>query len=321
MRKIIRIDQQNPNLFVYWHLTDFCNYKCNYCPSFLNDGQYATGQKPGFPNDAEIDTFINKLSDLSKARDLMVVLSGGEPTVHSLFPEILDKLKKLGKVGIVTNGSRTLNWWRKLTVLPDYITLSLHPEYVDMKHINQLSKYLIESGALLTYNLSVDPTNWQLVKTIYDQLEHSYRHRIRYKMLHEFNDNTNKKMFNYTQEQLDWVKDNFSESGELFTLSEKETVVYYDDGTSNNSPTLAAEVTMTRKNSFYDWKCSAGSNGIKVHTDGIVYAGICASQNLGHMTNFELLKEPLTCKLNYCVGPGDIRLPKYNPTFKDYENL
>jgi hypothetical protein len=156
---------------------------------------------------------------------------------------------------------------------------------------------------------------------MHSKLAPEYNHRIRYKILHEFNDNADKKMFSYSQEQLGWVKNNFNEENELFTLSEEATMVYYDNGTVEQGTTLAAKITMNKKNRFYNWKCSAGSNGIKVHTNGVVYAGICASQNLGHMTNFELLNKLLTCKLNYCVGPGDIRLPKYDPAFKDNEQL
>jgi len=321
MKKIIRIHQENPVLFVYWHLTDFCNYKCNYCPAFLNAGWYANGDKPGFPTDGENHIFIDRLTSLVKDRSLMLILSGGEPTVHPMFPEIIIRTKPLGTIGIVTNGSRPLNWWKKLPALPHSMTISLHPEYVKMDHINQLSEYLVDQGVLLTYNLSVDPKNWDLVKAMHAGLDPKFRHRIRYKILHEFSDNSDKKIFNYTQEQLDWVKENFDQENMLFTLTEKETIVYYDDGSISNGTTLTAELTMDKENSFYNWKCSAGSNGLKVSVNGNVYGGICAMQKLGHMTNFELLTEPLTCKIKYCAAPGDIRLPKYDPTFKDNEQL
>ena len=316
MKKIIRIHQEQPVLFVYWHLTDFCNYKCNYCPAFLNAGWYANGHKPGFPTDEEISIFIDRLANMLEGRKLMLILSGGEPTVHPMFPEVLRRTKDLGWAAVHTNGSRSLNWWKKLPVLPHSMTMSLHPEYFKADHVNQISEYLVDQGVLLTYNLSVDPKNWDLVTAMHAGLDPKFRHRIRYKILHEFADNSNKKILDYTQEQLDWVKANFDEENVLFTLTEKETIVHYDDGTIDNGTNLTAELTMNKQNSFTGWKCSAGSNGLKVSFNGNVYGGICTMQNLGHMTTFNLLKDHLTCKIKYCVAPGDIRLPKYDPAYE-----
>ena len=41
-------------------ICDFCNFKCNYCPSFLHSGKYANGKLPGFPIYSDIIVFFEK---------------------------------------------------------------------------------------------------------------------------------------------------------------------------------------------------------------------------------------------------------------------
>jgi len=80
-------------------LTSACNFSCSYCVDsmILNTGSYLKLE--------EIKKTINFLH--SKGLLSVILVGGGEPTLHKDFAEIVDYLKsKTLEVGIVTNGSR-----------------------------------------------------------------------------------------------------------------------------------------------------------------------------------------------------------------------
>ena len=85
----IKIQGDRSTFFIYWKLTDFCNFRCNYCPPELHSSTYAKNKKPGYPTDTEITTFLENLKNQHlRDRKLNLILSGGEPTFHPLFPLI-----------------------------------------------------------------------------------------------------------------------------------------------------------------------------------------------------------------------------------------
>ena len=116
MNKIIEIKKSIDTLYIYWTLTDFCNFKCNYCPSSLHDGLYANGTKSGFPSDSQINKFIDNLIEKHLGnRKLYLIISGGEPTLHPMFATIINRLLPYGFIGVNTNGARHYEWWSKLS--------------------------------------------------------------------------------------------------------------------------------------------------------------------------------------------------------------
>ena len=80
-------------------LTSACNFSCPHCvdSKIINTGEYLTIEDV-------------KLSlDTLKSRGLLsvILLGGGEPTLHKDFGEIVKYIKRIGlQLGIVTNGSR-----------------------------------------------------------------------------------------------------------------------------------------------------------------------------------------------------------------------
>jgi sulfatase maturation enzyme AslB (radical SAM superfamily) len=308
--KLVDIRWNKEVLWVYWVLTDYCNQACNYCSKSLHKGWVATGQLPGLQTDQEIDLFLDYIIDVAKKKDMLLVvsLSGGEPTTHKKYPEIVERLKPHGFVETVTNAARPLAWWESLPQLPHNIMITLHPEYYDVKEIriNELSEFFINSNVTLTYNLACDPYHWDAVIEIVNSIDNKFRHRIFPKPIFEF-DISGHPMRKYTTEQVEFMKS--------FSTDVKYDIDYpfstrtFSDGTTSriNANKLAAQ----GMNQFKGWKCSAGMKGIDVRANGIVYAGICNAQILGRISNFKLLDEYLICPKNHCPCPSDINLDKY----------
>ena len=308
MKEIIEIKNLNNEIFVYWILTDFCNQHCTYCPSSLNLGTYANS--PSFPNDADIDVFLDKLITIQQQtqKRLVVNISGGEPTLHNKFSNIIERLYDYATIFVTTNGARSVNWWKSLPKQPHLVILSLHPEYYDSKKlkINQLCEFLKDSGVDIQFNLMCLPDKWDTVMEIVNDVDDKFKSLIVPKIIQN-QETFTRDIYSYTTEQLSFIK-NYPTKLES-NISWDIQAVYSNGEVSRVVPnTIMAEGL----HFFQNWKCSAGSEGISVYANGEVRAGICNARLLGTISNFNLLDEYLICPKPSCVCPGDISLNKYN---------
>ena len=309
MKKLIKIESTKSETYIYWLLTDFCNQKCSYCSSYFNSGNVAASNR--FPNSSKILQFLDTLSNLAltnKDRKFFICLSGGEPTTHDLFPEIIQRLKDFAYVHVITNGTRNVSYWKSFVKLPDYVIISLHPEYYDKKkiRINELSEFLSNSGVHVRYNLMCHPSHWETVLNIYNDIDDKFKPFIVNKVIHDYNQPGNPQV-DYSQEQLDFIRFRQTEDP---GLNRGLLLSHYDDGTI--TPVMNANKIMAEgQNFFKGWKCSAGSEIVSINYDGTVYAGLCKIKYLGTLENFSILNEYVTCNRNACVTPADIHCSKY----------
>ena len=309
MKEIIEIKNLNNEIFVYWILTDFCNQHCTYCPSSLNLGTYANSSSS--PNDSDIDLFLDKLiaTQQQTQKRLVVNISGGEPTLHNKFADIIERLHDCATITVTTNGARSVGWWQALPKQPQLVILSLHPEYYDSKKlkINQLCEFLKNSGVAIQFNLMCHPGMWDTVMEIVNDVDDRFKPFIIPKVVQD-QDTFNRDMYSYTSEQLDFIK-NYPTKLDS-NISWDVQAVYSNGDTNRVIPnTIMAEGL----HYFHNWRCAAGSEGICIYANGEVRAGICNARLLGTISNFNLLDEYLTCPRPSCVCPGDIFLNKYNP--------
>ena len=309
MREIIEIKNLNKDIFVYWVLTDFCNQHCTYCKPELNLGACAASNK--FPSDSDIDTFVDRLLMIQQATDrrLVVDISGGEPTLHSKCGDIIERLHDYSVLIMNTNGTRNVRWWQSLSKLPHLVILSLHPEYYDSKklRINELCDFLYNNGVAIQFNLMCQPERWDTVMEIVDDIDDRFRSFIVPKIL-QYQNTVERQLYPYTIDQLNFIK---TYPTKLETKFSWDCRTVYSDNTI--IPTAPNTIMAESMHYFHNWKCSAGSQGISVYADGEVRAGICNVKSLGHISNFNLLDEYITCPRPNCICPGDIFLNKYNP--------
>lgn len=305
-----KVLQTAPALSIYWKLTDFCNFKCNYCPPVLHAGSYATGKIPGFPIDNEITKFLAKLENyLLNGRHINLQFGGGEPTLHPLFPEIINRLKHENNfIGITTNGSRSNDWWKKILPL-DTVTISLHPEFTNIEKINSLSKFIISTGTHLMFNLSCDPANWEKTIELYNGLNDDLKQFVIPKVLVHL-ERTTKENYNYTTEQHKWITQHITNFRPTVSKKIKQPIIYFEDGTSENMN--LGKITINNWNIFKGWQCKANSQSLMINFNGDIYAGICQVQKLGHISNFELVEDDgVICPFDRCANHNDLRSEKH----------
>lgn len=314
MKRPIAVIQSEPTFNIYWTVTDFCNFRCNYCPPILHSGDFSQKRKEGFPTDEEIKTFLDNLGEkYLKGRKLNVQLSGGEPTLHPMIIYIINRLKEHeGYVGITTNGSKPVDFWNQVLPLGN-VTISLQPEFTNIDRINRISRAIVDSGTRLDYNLSCDPKNWDRVLEMYNGLENEFKPFVNPKVLNyirSFGKN-NRQNYEYEPHQEEWMREKIkiakeSRKGSSSIISSH---LLFSDGSKINTRALA-EITLNNWHDMKGWKCNVGYESINIHFSGQVYAGVCQSKLLGRIDTFELHEDPITCEIARCVCPADLRVNK-----------
>lgn len=313
MSKVVSIQRRQPVFYIFWHLTDFCNWACNYCPDQLHLGDYAMGRKAGAPTNEEIDRFIDFVIENLNEQKLWLTLSGGEPTIHPMFSTIIQRLKPHGVIGVNSNGSRPLKWWKNLPALPTGCIFSLHNDYADkIPQLNELCNYLADEGVDLQFNLTCDPTNWEVVTRMYDMLDQRFNNLITCLPVHDKRSLDNRHMKNYTQEQRDWMRRHqllFFKNNSVFNPY-ASTMTFEDGQTMPLKAFGESNLKLTGLNQFTGWHCDAGVNSINVNFNGEVWSSICKHRHLGRIGNFKLLDAPAPCSFEICIHPADMAINK-----------
>lgn len=158
------------------YLGNVCNYSCHYCHPGLNEGDKR------FPQDYDlfvknIDHMLDVYKTNFNKKDIKIELSGGEPTLWPRIADLAKHLKqqhnKVVSTKLITNGSRTLRWWKENANFFDEIHISLHPEGTS-EHIIQVADHIYNNtDNHVSVNVVLDPTDWEASKAKLDKvIEH-----------------------------------------------------------------------------------------------------------------------------------------------------
>ena len=83
MLKRIGFKKNSETFFITWSLHNLCNFRCEYCPPNLNNG---TTKNISLEN---IEKFYNDLKRKIPNKKIIFAFSGGEPTLHPQFIDII----------------------------------------------------------------------------------------------------------------------------------------------------------------------------------------------------------------------------------------
>ena len=139
--KLVHHLPEHKNWFVVnWCLGNTCNYSCSYCPKALNDGTKK------WPEIESVKNFTTKVVNHASLQNVYFEFTGGEVTLYKHFTEVCKHITSLGaKVGIISNGSRTIKWWETHKDYFDHVCLSFHSEFSDEEHFISVVKLLSNS--------------------------------------------------------------------------------------------------------------------------------------------------------------------------------
>ena len=149
MKQIVKIQAHDkfPYKLVEWKLHDKCNYDCIFC------GEENKAGHKGWDDFESNKMIVDSIVKSAEGEPLWIQLTGGEPTLYPKFLELVQYIKEQGAyVCILSNGSRTLRWWKQFqgTRLIDMLFLTFHSQQkADYKHIEQVSNLFLNDETIV----------------------------------------------------------------------------------------------------------------------------------------------------------------------------
>jgi MoaA/NifB/PqqE/SkfB family radical SAM enzyme len=311
-KKYIKLQHTNPEhqewFVVNWCLGNTCNYSCSYCIPQLNDGSVP------WPNREDIMGFINRTVQQVAPRKVYFEFTGGEVTLYKHFIEICQHVTSLGcKVGLISNGSRTIRWWEENKQYFDHVCLSFHPEEADPDHFLQVVK-LLQDDVRVHVNIMMSPNNWGDSIELAERMAETQNVSLALQpLLVEFSEEKIK----YTPEQDAIINNQYFIYGNKIQWN-REVQTYrggmskiFPDG--REVPRAPHRIINEGGNSWKGWSCYAGVEQIVVDMDGGIYRGWCkVGGRIGSIFDqtTNIPTQPVTCDKAACHCNFDIMCTK-----------
>lgn len=298
---------------VNWCFFSICNFSCTYCPTALHDGKHR-----GLGIDV-VKEFCSKVIKAKSDKKVFFEFTGGEMTYYKNFVELLQFLKSEGaETGLISNGSRDLNFWNKHRHLIDHICLSFHPEQGDPDHFFEVVK-LLNLDATVHVNIMMLPGKFERLHTLAKKISAEIEGvSVSMQALFEEMDG---KIFSYTSEQknaldtqeLPWEQNvTFrANPGKIRKVYRGEMKKVYSDGRTEVVST--PELISKGENNWLNWKCAIGLENLVVDFSGYVKRGWCGVGGMiGNIADKNLIlpTRPIMCTSNNCHCGLDIMATK-----------
>lgn len=192
-RKIIRIHPIPEHFAVTWMLGALCNYDCMYCDNEWHD---TTSRPHDLPT---MQQAWRNIYEQGRTRGLPFKISftGGEPTANKNLLPMIQWLRQnysdIEWIGVTTNGSASLNYYKKLTKVVESITFSTHSEFMHeskfFEKVLTIDRMLVRPRKSLHVSIMNEFWNQERIKMYVEWLtennishsvdEINYSHRIR----------------------------------------------------------------------------------------------------------------------------------------------
>jgi len=295
-------DFERPKTIVEWVLSNSCNYNCSYCLDLLK-----RGDNP-YPND---ETIINVCTDIfahydSLGRDVIFEFIGGEPTLYEKIPNIGNRLHNYPTNLILrTNGSASLDWWKKSRQFLSKVIISVHQEFCDISHIENVISLLRENDKYHPVEMEIlfPVTNHD---EVFDRgIKYVKYFRRKYglgnlQLLYSDFGKGNNTYLPYTHRQ--WYK--FNKMKESIENSFNEDISIDPTG---------IVIKTSEQSSYTNMTCYAGIDTLVIDPRGNVSRGWCHEGGvIGNIYNMpiEWPKDPVICSKEICKNGLDRKARK-----------
>jgi len=278
---------------IEWNIGKRCNYDCSYCPASIHDNSSPH-------TDIEIlKATVDKLTTLGKP--IRLSFTGGEPTVHPKFAELIKYCnhKGINWISVTTNGTLPYEFYASLNV--DQLVFSLHLEYDWQRVYNTMSKI-------------ADRTNLRLVAQIMCHHDHMLSARTIFARCLTDHIPATLRRIRWTQGDHDLFDDMRYHPDDLNWIKQQEATVEGNCVIDDTKVIHANDVIKLHLNKYKGWTCNAGIESLMINWDGDVHRATCrVGGSLGNIYegNFVAPSEPVTCDRNFCTCAADIPLTKF----------
>ena len=332
---------------VSWLLGRYCNYRCSYCWPYAR-----SDKKDHRPTELCIKTIdeIKRQARGNGFNSFHFSLSGGEPTFH---PGYLDILRYLAddventnytSIHMTSNCSRPITWFEEYVdrAKPFHrasVTASLHTEHLNTKEKMQdfADKLILcqEHDVQVTINMVMVPDwferDWDNALFFHEQgINVTLKPQsdpTASRVVDGYTDEMMKKLWNgmpqrgYTEARRKWSNRPQATfdvptgtAGENDTSVPAHFQIEFEDSTGKKWYMDQAErFNAFEFNNFNGWLCNSGYQGIVIREpDGSIKRSYsCWDAPLGNIeTGFRLFDKPMKCTSPNCVSSADSKLPK-----------
>lgn len=297
--KFYGIGFSEPTEFVVcWNLGNSCNWNCEYCPSYLNNASVY------WTENELVKTTLKKLKQYLNI-PIRVEFMGGEVTLKPDFIDLMQFCREQGFNNyIVTNASRTINYWEKLSPYLDQALCTFHPLNADKQHYENVLDTMLKNNCKPVVNIAmVKNTFWDMIE-YKKYLHEKYNNTIHVDFLllydKERKYNYNGYFYNYDPSQLNFFKQHI---GKHFTIE-------FEDG--SRRAVSFAEVREENLNNFFGYMCGSKLNMLNIDYYGGTSISACNQRrpiNVSQPDFIEYLK-PKICQSTECRNPSDLRILK-----------
>jgi len=325
-------------LSVRWSPTNVCNFACEYC---WPDSHAATHTAPNNLDQviANFKHLFNQYQAVGKTK-FHIEISGGEPTVWRDLEKFCTSIKEEHDVyiTIISNGSRSIRWWKENGHLFDDVVLSYHEAQADVHHHIKVADTLFELGAKVVVSVLMDTSCWdQCVQAIDLMKEYSnhrwFIHAVEVIPQHHL---TNRKVIPIfgddkllTKQQKEFLSTSLKQFPKVTWLADNfdRIRVYESRATLDNNSTFNArtEDYITKSlNHFYGWTCNVGVDSIYIGWDGSISASCTQplfdkqynvlSEKFAEEFNSSVIA-PVKCTIQNCFCKPETHVSKH------YENI
>lgn len=277
---------------VEWNLGKRCNYDCAYCPAEIHDNVSPH-------TDIEIlKATVDRLVAIGKP--IRLSFTGGEPTVHPRFAELLEYCRTAGIswISVTTNGTRRADWYLAQPV--DQWVYSIHFEQEYWRVIDTVIQVHGSWTGGIVVNVMAQHDNMTAVKSTSTEFKsagipHGIR-RVRWTDGdHDIFDDSR-----YLPDDLEWIKN-------------QESTVKPNCIIDGVQMYHANDIIKLHLNKYRGWQCAAGIESLMINWDGEVYRATCrvgGSQGNIYSSTFILPSQTVVCDRNWCTCAADIPLSK-----------
>ena len=311
-KKYFKLEHANPVntdwFVVNWCLGNTCNFSCSYCPDNLHNGTNP------WPTPDTIKNFISKIKETHPNKKLYFEFTGGEVTLYKHFIDICQYCTEQGvKVGLISNGSRTLRYWNENKQYFDHVCLSFHPEFGDADHFIEVVK-ILNNDVRTHVNIMMSPEKFDYCFDIANKIKDLGNISMALQpLIHDFGE----VLYDYTPEQKKIIDDQHSlisrhiKFDRTFEYYRGAMRMLYPNGTSAVSS--AHRFINEKANDWSGWKCYAGVEQLIVDQRGKISRGWCLEGGaIGSIfdENLVLPTDPILCTKTMCHCNFDIMSTK-----------
>lgn len=283
---------RDSRLFVMWLLGNTCPYKCSYCNDTFNDGTF------------KYHSLEMVQSGMKLIPDAHVMFSGGEPTYHPDFEEILEtKPSNLG-VSIISNGARPLAFWERIYPQIWSVILTFHVEYA----FSNLDRFIKTASFCKTklqkINLTMLPERWDDCIVAFNSFREAGLNVSPKPLVQDFGFQSSAIIGRYTDAQREWIASHNKEEN-------LQTIQILDSSKNIILKTNPSALIASKNTNFKGWECHTPKKFLMVDFDGKVYNTSCKQRQLvGTLQEgFIVNSAPMVCQQNFCWCHTDI-VPK-----------